>query len=143
MSHDKTLYNVSRPALFTAFVIGAVGVAGWLSRDAWWPLVVPATPAEPPTQEHAHADKDRVRLSPQARANLALVVKPVQPQTYWKTLPIPGVIVERGGKSGGGVTAPLAGVVRRIAALPGDMVKPGDELLTLRITSEYLQTSQT
>jgi membrane fusion protein, heavy metal efflux system len=125
-------------------VLAAVAAAAWLTRDAWWSLVAPADPAaEEGAHAHAHAEKDRVRLSPQARANLGLVVKPVQPQTYWRLVHVPGTVVERRGKSDRGVTAPLAGVVRRVVAVPGDLVRPGAELFRLGLTSEYLQTSQT
>lgn len=92
---------------------------------------------------HAHAgDAARVRLSLQARSNLGLVVEAVQLDSYWLTIPVPGLVVERPGYSDRGVTAPLTGVVTRIAAVPGDTVKPGDELFTLHLVSEYLQNSQ-
>src|SRR5262245_8178542 len=93
---------------FTA-TLGAVAFAGWLTRDAWLPR--PAPPAAQAETEEGHAlprgDAARVRLSPQARANLRLVVKPVRAQTYWRTVEVPGAVAERRGKSDRGVTAPL------------------------------------
>jgi multidrug efflux pump subunit AcrA (membrane-fusion protein) len=83
-----------------------------------------------------------VRLSPQARANLGLVVKPVQPQTCWRTVQVPAVVAERRGKSDRGVTAPVAGVVSHVHAVPGDTVRPGAALFTLRLTGERLHSSQ-
>jgi len=119
----------------------ALAVGGWLGHDAWHRPEPAADQVE--RHPHEHADVERVRLSPQAQANLHLVVKAVQPQTYWRTVQVPGLVIERPGTTDRGVTAPLAGVVKRIAALPGDIVRPGDELFTLGLTSEYLQTSQT
>lgn len=84
-----------------------------------------------------------LKLSPQARKNLGLVAKAASVQTYWKTIQVPGVIVDRPGVSDRGITAPAVGVVTQIHAFPGDTVKPGDKLFSLRVFSEYLQTSQT
>jgi len=83
-----------------------------------------------------------VRLSPQARANLNLVVKPVQPTTYWRTVEYPGVIVDRPGITDLGVVAPITGVVTQIHAFPGDAIEPDGPLFTLRLTSEPLYNSQ-
>src|SRR5262245_26794773 len=126
-------------------VMAAAGVTGLLTYDTWsgWlfadKTVAPAGQAD----DHPHGSPDRVRLSPQARANLKLVVKPLQLDTYTRTLMIPGMVVERPGRSDRGVTAPIAGVVRRIVAVPGESVRPGDELFILRLNSEYVQNSQT
>lgn len=74
---------------------------------------------------------------------MRLIVKPVELTSYWRTIRVPGVVTERPGQSDIGVTTPLAGVVQHVAAVPGDPVRPGDELFTLRLISESLQTSQT
>ena len=83
-----------------------------------------------------------LKLSPQARKNLGLVAKAAKPQTYWRTIQVPGAIVDRPGRSDRGVTAPAVGAVVQIHAFPGDTVKPGDRLFTLRLFSEYLQNTQ-
>ena len=45
---------------------------------------------------HEHAHGDRVKLTDQARKNLKLVVKPVAVrQDYWRTIQVPGVIVDQ------------------------------------------------
>ncbi len=83
-----------------------------------------------------------VRLSPQARKNLQLVSQPLKPTTYWRVVEFPGVIVDRPGITDRGVVAPIAGVVTRIHAYPGDVVEPGAALFTLRLNSESLYNSQ-
>jgi biotin carboxyl carrier protein len=125
-------------------VLVAGGAVGVLTRDTWRGWLAPPE-AVPSAPEHGdeHDDADRIRLRPQARANLGIVVKPIRLQSYWRTIAVPGVVIERPGISDRGVAAPLAGVVKRIAAVPGDTVRPGDELFTLRLQSEALQTSQT
>lgn len=133
--------------LFAAVALIGLAFAVWLTQDSWREALDRSSPAPGVGLEtehsHAHGAKDRIQLSPQASANLGLIVRVVQPQAYWRTVQIPGTVVERRGKSDRGVTAPIAGVVRSIYALPGDTIAPGAELFSLRLTSEYLHTSQT
>ena len=83
-----------------------------------------------------------LKLSEQARKNLGLVAKAMKPQVYWRTIEVPGAIVDRPGRSDRGVTSPAVGVVTEVHAFPGDTVKPGDRLFTLRLFSEYLLNTQ-
>jgi membrane fusion protein, heavy metal efflux system len=96
---------------------------------------LPATPLAP-------GDATPVRLSPQARENLGLISKPLKLTNYWRTLEVPGVIVDRPGVSDRGVIAPVTGVVTDIAAFPGDSVAPDAPLFTIRLVSESLHASQ-
>jgi multidrug efflux pump subunit AcrA (membrane-fusion protein) len=131
-----------------AAVLAAIAIlaaAGWFTRDywrGWFPSGQPSA-AKKKEDAHAHEDQERVKLSKQARARLQLVSEPVEPQTYWRILRVPGTVVERRGKTDLGVTTPIAGVVKRIVALAGDTVQPGAELFTLTLTSESLLNSQT
>ncbi len=125
-------------------VAAALGTAAFFTREQWMPLLVrnsaeaaPEENAAPPVEE-----PKVLKLSPQARMNLRLVSKPAKPQTYWKKIQIPGEIVDRPGRSDRGVTSPAVGVVTQIHAFPGDTVKTGDRLFTLRLFSEYLQNTQ-
>jgi cobalt-zinc-cadmium efflux system membrane fusion protein len=83
-----------------------------------------------------------LRLTEQARKNLGLVSKPAKPQDYWRTIEVPGEIVDRPGYSDRGVTSPAVGIVTEVHAFPGDTVRPADRLFTLRLFSEYLQNTQ-
>lgn len=121
--------------------------AGWWTRDAWRPwlnLAAPATSASTPSAElpHDHDHADRVKLSPQAVANLKLVVEPISPETFWRTISLPGTIADRPGQSDRGVTAPVAGVITAVHAQPGDTVKVGDALFTMRVNSELVHNTQ-
>lgn len=84
-----------------------------------------------------------LELGPQARKNLNLVVKVVRPTDYWRTITIPGVVSDRPGISDRGVTSPAVGIVSEIHVFPGDTVRPGQRLMTLKLFSEYLQATQT
>lgn len=129
-------------------IVGAgAGLAAWFTQESWRPwLSAVGAPEASAAAEHAHdhADKERVKLSPQAKANLRLVVKEMHPEKeYWRKLLVPGQVVERSGRGHRTVTAPIAGVVERVAAFPGDEVRAGDELFTLRLNSESLLNAQT
>lgn len=132
-----------RLVLFSAVALALFGSGAYFTRGRWLPLVWPAKKEEAADDHAAHAHGDRVKLTDQARKNLKLVVKPVAVRKdYWKTRQIPGVIVDRPGKSDRGVTAPITGVVSKIHAFPSDTVKPGDPLFDVRLTSELIQNVQ-
>lgn len=82
------------------------------------------------------------RLSPEARKNLGLEVRAIQPTSYDITVEIPGIVKDRPGVSDRGVVAPVTGIVTRIFAFPGEHVTPNSPLFTLRLVSESLHTSQ-
>ncbi len=84
-----------------------------------------------------------LELKEQARKNLSLVVKAARPTDYWRSISIPGVVDDRPGVSDRGVTSPAVGVVSEIHVYPGDTVRPGQTLVTVRLFSEYLQATQT
>ncbi|WP_253156910.1 efflux RND transporter periplasmic adaptor subunit [Stieleria tagensis] len=83
-----------------------------------------------------------LEISEQARKNMGLVSAPARSQTYWRTVTIPGVVADRPGYSDRGVTSPAVGIVTSIHAFPGDTVRPGQTLTTVRLFSEYLQNTQ-
>jgi multidrug efflux pump subunit AcrA (membrane-fusion protein) len=137
----------------TVAVLAGAGGAAYLTRERWIPVLFPTKAETKPGdghegttghEGHDHAAKgDRVKLSPQAQKNLGLDVDTPTPQEYWRTMLIPGVVVDRPGESDRGVTARLGGVVTAIRAKPGDTVKAGDPLFTLQLVSEFVQSTQT
>jgi multidrug efflux pump subunit AcrA (membrane-fusion protein) len=137
------------PALGLAAASGLAAVAA-ATRERWVPLVFPPAPAAkagPDHDDHDHDElPDRVKLTPQAQANLGLdrpgAVGTLTPQAYWRKIVIPGVVVDRPGESDRGVTSKVTGVVTEIRARPGDTVRPGDPLFTLGLASEFLQGAQ-
>jgi multidrug efflux pump subunit AcrA (membrane-fusion protein) len=145
----------------TNLVIGVVATAlvlvgittAYLTRARWVPHVFPA-PAEKceggldgdrghEGHDHAHSAGERVKLSPQAQANLKLDVDALIPDEYWRKVQIPGMVVDRPGETDRGVTARAAGIVSEIHARPGDTVKAGDPLVTIHLVSEFVQSTQT
>lgn len=135
--------RVAKP-LSVFFVLLMAGVGAYLNRGSWSKLLKPtsvtqasAAQATPPIQEAR-----TLKMTEQARKNLGLVSKQVKPQGYWRTIEVPGEIVDRPGYSDRGVTSPAVGVVTEVHAFPGDTVRAGDRLFTLRLFSEYLQNTQ-
>ncbi len=133
----------------TLAVLAAGGFAAYRTQERWMPYVFPPK-AEAKAgghddhAEHDHAEHaERVKLSPQAQKNLGLDVAAPVPRDYWRTLLIPGVVVDRPGESDRGVPSKVAGVVTDIRAKPGDTVTAGDPLFTVQLASEFLQSAQT
>ncbi len=131
--------------LFSAVaVIAVIVVAGFLTRTAWLPrLVQPSSVSTPSESPAATASEPQVlKIGPQARKNLGLVSRPVRVGNYSRKIQVPGVVVDQPGRSDRGITSPAGAVVTRIHAFPGDTVKTGDRLFTLRLLSDYLQSTQ-
>jgi biotin carboxyl carrier protein len=122
-----------------AGVLTAAGATYPVWRGRWFPAA-PAVPA--PADEDHDDDHDHIHLSPQARANLGLEVRPARLSNYWRTLSLPGVVIDRPGQCDVTVPAPVSGVVLDIAAVPGRLVLPGDELLTLRLVGDAVPHNQ-
>ena len=130
-----------------AFVLIA-GATAWTTQSRWLPwleqrFVQPSQAAAQPEKAAPPIDKPRIlELGGPARKNLELVAKPAKLQDYWRTVLIPGEIVDRPGLSDRGVTSPAVGVVTQVHAFPGDTIRAGQKLFTLRLFSEYLQNTQ-
>ena len=86
--------------------------------------------------------RTKIIVGDQAQKNLGLTAKPLQSTTFWKTITVPGMIVDRPGVSDREVVAPAAGTVSQLFHVPGDTVSPGDKLFTLKLASESLQLTQ-
>ncbi len=131
-------------ALGVIVIVAGLAAILFMSRNYWKGLLSKSTASElstdvptPPVQE-----AKTLKMTEQARKNLGLVSKVAKPQEYWRTIEVSGEIVDRPGYSDRGVTSPAVGVVTEVHAFPGDTVKPGDRLFTLRLFSEYLQNTQ-
>lgn len=133
----------------------AVVVAAVLSQASWLPaarqflarLSAPVAPAEktPEASHAAHGSPDFIELSPQARKNIGLTddqIQPIKLQSFTRTITIPGMVVERPGRSVVEVTAPFTGHIDRIYPIEGESLKLGQKLFDLRLTHEDLVQTQ-
>ncbi|MEO8268481.1 MAG: MchE protein, partial [Aureliella sp.] len=136
------MLSIAKSLVGPAIVV-AVLFAGWMFRNQLFPQHE-STVASGDKASAESAEKQTVlEISEQARKNLSLVSKAARPQIYWRTVVIPGEVTDRPGLSDRGVTSPAVGVVTAIHAFPGDTMRPGEPLFTLRLFSEYLQATQT
>jgi multidrug efflux pump subunit AcrA (membrane-fusion protein) len=93
--------------------------------------------------DHGHGgDLNSIELTPQGRRNIGLRTAKVERNDFERTITVPGVIVERPGRSTIEVTAPLTGVVERIGVIAGEAVRPGQLLFEQRLTHEELVQAQ-
>lgn len=142
-------------------LLGVAGFTAFRTQDRWMPYAFPEK-APPKTGGHDHggheghdhgheghdhghdhaAAGDRIKLSAEAQANLKLDVDTLEPQAYWRSILIPGIVVDRPGESDRVITAKLAGVINTIHAKPGDSVKAGDPLFKMQLVSEFVQSTQ-
>ena len=90
-------------------------------------------------QHHEHADHGvELSISPQARKSIGLREGPVSVRPYSRPIIVPGIIVEKPGRSQYTVIAPVAGCVTQVYQTPGESVSPGDPLFELRLIHEEL-----
>lgn len=152
----------SRPVqlLFLCIIAGSA----YASRNLWWTSLntkvdqmvgkSAAAKEDHPHDDHdhaaheehaAHGEVESLELSAQAMKNLGLTVeylKPIVTATYYRTIPVPAVIVERPGRTVLQVSTPMTGVVTQVSAVPGSAVEPGAQLFQIRLTHEELVASQ-
>ncbi len=127
-------------------VLAGLAIAGYLTRETWLPWLHHSRPhavAEPPETAEAPAAITKVIVSEQGQKNLGITARPLNAGTAWKYMEVPGLVVDRPGVSDRGVAAPVTGIVSEIHHAPGDLVRPGDALFTLKLLSESLHQTQT
>jgi biotin carboxyl carrier protein len=136
------LIRFAKPLAFAALATGVCAV-GYLFREAWLPGPRSAvTGASVMPSDEANSPSDKIIVGDQAQKNLGLTAKPLQADVFWKTITIQGMVVDRPGFSDREVVAPAVGIVSQLFHVPGDMVRPGDKLFTLKLASESLQQTQ-
>lgn len=118
-----------------------LGISGWWGWRTWQ-TSTQSTEAPAAATVKPPLGSVPVRISPQAKANMGLVSAPTKPGAYWRTAEFPAVIVEKPSITSRGVVAPIAGVVSKIHAFPGDTVAANAPLATLRLLSDSVYSSQ-
>lgn len=132
------MYRTVGQVLLYAVVLGVLAAGIW-GLFVWSQKEPEAEHNEPGTSLAAERS---VKLSLAAQKNLGLASKPLKLTNHWRTIDVPGVIVDRPGVSDRGVVAPVTGIVTKIFRYPGDAVDPGSPLFRIRLVSESLHASQ-
>ncbi|WP_437187816.1 hypothetical protein SH668x_001227 [Planctomicrobium sp. SH668] len=132
--------------IFTVAVPLVVIGIGYFTRDRWLPTLqhqeLVRHEDEEPTENSESSANSTLLLTDQAIENLKLKARAVKPETFWRTTQVPGMVVDRPGRSDRGVVSPVTGVVTRISAFPGDTVRSGEPLFSIRLLSESLHMTQ-
>lgn len=131
-----------KPLLLIA-IVTAAAAAGYLLRGSGTAEPRAGDSSQSAVDGDTSLPSGKIVVSDQAQKNLGLTAKPLETETFWKTITIQGMIVDRPGFSDREIVAPATGIVTRMFHVPGDMVRPGDKLFTLRLASESLQQTQT
>lgn len=148
-SAPRRLIGIILLVMSVALAVAAVGL-----RSYWLPLVrqflVPAPAADPQEAEHDHSghdhaghdDSNSIELSAQARKNIGLTIGEVKLQTFTRTVALPGIVIERPGRSTLEVTTPMTGIITRIYPIQGESVEPNQPLFEMRLTHEEIVQAQ-
>jgi membrane fusion protein, heavy metal efflux system len=157
------------PAVLWPAVLVLILVIGWLTWPRWGSglasgiertiavfrgeTAATVPDADHEAHEHDHADHghehdaaESLHLSPQAMRNIGLTadaLRPVELSTFRRSITLPGVVVERPGRTRVEVATPMTGVVTHVHAVQGEAVEPGTLLFQIRLTHEDLVAAQT
>ncbi len=89
-----------------------------------------------------HDEVPNVKLSTAAQENIGLRLAKIELRPFDRTITVPGIIVERPGRTTTQVAAPLTGVITRVWPMQGETITPGQPLFDLRLTHEEVVESQ-
>jgi len=89
-----------------------------------------------------HVEENSLQLSEQARRSIGLREGDITLTTFQRTISVPGIVVERRGRSKLTIIAPMTGSVTKIFVTEGEAVTPDQPLFEMRLTHEELVQSQ-
>lgn len=141
----------------TGFVVAA---SAWMTQSQWMPAAmrflestdshatVPGqagTHDEHAGHDHGHAGHDElssIEVSAQARTNIGLKTGRIKLSTFVRTITVPGIVVERPGRTRTRVVAPLTGIITKVHAIAGEAIHAGQPLFDVRLTHEDMVQAQ-
>jgi len=138
----------------------ALAASAWATHAQWLPIVRQFAdpmhgqePASNPAKghdehaghDHGHAGHDElssIELSSQARTNIGLKTTKIKLGTFVRTITVPGMVVERPGRTRTRVVAPLTGIITKVHAIAGEAIRAGQPLFDVRLTHEDMVQAQ-
>jgi multidrug efflux pump subunit AcrA (membrane-fusion protein) len=131
-----------KPLPLLVFAIG-VSVAAYLSRNLWLPGLHGAEPAQSiASAKDSAGPAEKIIVGDQAQKNLRITAQALKADVFWKSITVPGTVIDRPGVSDREIVAPAIGTVSQIYRAIGDTVRPSDLLFTIRLTSDTLHETQ-
>lgn len=89
-----------------------------------------------------HVEDNSLELSEQARRSIGLLEGDITLTAFQRTISVPGIVVERRGRSKLTIIAPMTGSVTNIFVTEGEAVTPDQPLFEMRLTHEELVQAQ-
>jgi cobalt-zinc-cadmium efflux system membrane fusion protein len=102
----------------------------------------PAVALSEHADDHDHGDEATIKLSAAALKNIGYKPHSVALGDYERTISLPGIVVERPGKSQMRVSAPLGGTITRSYVMQGEAAAQDSPLFDIRLTHEELVSAQ-
>ncbi|MBB02365.1 MAG: hypothetical protein CMJ47_06945 [Planctomyces sp.] len=155
------LLRAGMRALLTSVILTALFASGVVTGLCFYPQVFTTTADSDPDdhdhdphdhpaddmhedahEDHDHEDEDHVALTEQAFENLGLRLGSPTTGDYWKSVLVPGKVVEIPGRSDLAVSTPVAGVIESVHVIPGQNIPMQSPLFTIRLTDEALLAAQ-
>jgi len=143
-------------SLLVVLGVALLTFRSWAPQVQGWVVTqIAAQKKSSSSDEHDHAEGDShaghdnansLELSPQAMGNVGLskdYLKPIQLETFRRSMTVPAMVVERPGRTRLEVSTPMAGVITHVHAVQGEAIPSGSLLFELRITAEELVETQT
>lgn len=146
-------------ALFVLLVVAAVFSSKWYPQlNQWVQSQVVAFRGEEEGNEenedhdehahgdHGHSEEVSIEITEKAMRNIGLtrdLIQPIKLETFYKSITVPAIVVERPGRTRVQVSTPMTGVVTHVEFEQGEAVKPGSMMFQIRLTHEDLVQAQT
>jgi len=85
-----------------------------------------------------HVEENSLELSDPARRSIGLKEGSISLSTFHRMIDVPGMVVERRGRSRFTIIAPMTGYLTRILVTEGEAVMPDQPIFEIRLTHEEL-----
>jgi multidrug efflux pump subunit AcrA (membrane-fusion protein) len=136
------LSRFAKPLFAVTSAVAIVAIAYW-SRDLWRPANKPPASGENVSVVSAsNVGAGKIIVGEQAQKNLEITATPIRVESFWKTVSVPGMVVDRPGVSDQEIVAPAVGTISRILHFPGDTVRKGDALFTFKLLGDSVNQAE-
>lgn len=136
--------NIWPTLLLCAVLLAIGGAAGFLLRPVILPEVAQQSDEseDDPDAGAGHGSNSIVVINEKTLDNMNLKYGKFETRDYFQKVRIPAQVVERIPQSRRSVSAPIAGIVKKVFVAQGQAVRPGEKLFDLRITDHSIADLQ-
>lgn len=98
--------------------------------------------AAAPDEGGEEDEEDHIHLTAKAMLNLGVRIGKPDSRVYFRSVTIPGEVVEIPGHSGQSISAPVGGIVQKITVRQGESLRVNQPLFELQVTDQDLIDAQ-